>query len=102
MGKPRPLFVDFCSFLIKISIIQIEKSIGGVLGIQTRGHRMVGADEPRSYVLLPVYCAFDGDPRNEDAVASINAVPFPDVQSQSLSGPLHNLDEARRRVRILK
>ena len=30
--------------LITISIVQIEKSIDGVLGIQTRGRRMVGAD----------------------------------------------------------
>ena len=45
MGQSRPLFVYFCHFLITISIIQIEKSIDGVLGIQTRGHNMVGADE---------------------------------------------------------
>ena len=44
MGKSRPLFVYFCSFLITISI-QIEKSVDGVLGIQTRGRRMVGADK---------------------------------------------------------
>ena len=44
MGQSRPLFIYFCSFLVTISI-QIEKSIDHVLGIQTRGHRMVGADE---------------------------------------------------------
>ena len=44
MGQSRPLFVYFCSFLVIISI-QIEKSIDVVLGIRTRGHRMVGADE---------------------------------------------------------
>ena len=44
MGQSRPLFVYFCSFLVTISI-QIEKSIDGVLGIRTRGPRMVGADE---------------------------------------------------------
>ena len=44
MGQSRPLFVYFSSFLITISI-QIEKSIDGVLGIRTRGRRMVGADE---------------------------------------------------------
>ena len=43
MGQSRPLFVYFRYFLITISII--EKSIDGVLGIQTRGRRMVGADE---------------------------------------------------------
>ena len=45
MRQSRPLFVYFRSFLITISIIQIEKSIDGVLGIQTWGRRMVGADE---------------------------------------------------------
>ena len=44
MGQSRPLFVYFRHFLVTISI-QIEKSIDGVLGIRTRGRRMVGADE---------------------------------------------------------
>ena len=44
MGQSRPLFVYFRHFLDTISIIQIEKSIDGVLGIQTWGRRMVGAD----------------------------------------------------------
>ena len=44
MGQSRPLFVYFRSFLITISI-QIEKCVDGVLGIQTRGRRMVDADE---------------------------------------------------------
>ena len=44
MGQSRPLFVYFRSFRVTISI-QIEKSIDGVLGIQTQGRRMVGADE---------------------------------------------------------
>ena len=44
MGQSWPLFVYFRSFLVTISI-QIEKSIDGVLGIQTQGCRMVGADE---------------------------------------------------------
>ena len=35
MGQSRPLFVYFRYFLITISIIQIEKSIDGVLGIHT-------------------------------------------------------------------
>ena len=38
-------FVYFRPFLVTISIILIEKSINGVLGIQTEGHRIVGADE---------------------------------------------------------
>ena len=33
------------SFLVMISIKQIEKNIDGVLEIWTRGHNMVGADE---------------------------------------------------------
>ena len=45
MGQSQPLFVYFRSLLITISIIQIEKNVDGVLGIQTRGRRMVGADE---------------------------------------------------------
>ena len=44
LANPGLFFVYFHSFLVTISI-QIEKSIDGVLGIQTRGHRMVGADE---------------------------------------------------------
>ena len=44
MGQFRPLFVYFRSFLVIISI-QIEKSIDGVLGIQTWGRRIVGTDE---------------------------------------------------------
>ena len=44
MGQFRPLFVYFCSFLVTLSI-QIEKRIDGVLGIRTRGRRMVGADK---------------------------------------------------------
>ena len=48
MGQSRPLIIFyFRSFLVPtiISIIQIEKSVDGVLGIRTRGLRMVGADE---------------------------------------------------------
>ena len=38
-------FVYFRPFLITISIILIEKSLDGVLGIQTCGSTMVGSDE---------------------------------------------------------
>ena len=44
MGQSRPLFVYLCYFLNTISIIQIQKSVDGVLGIQTWGRSMVGAD----------------------------------------------------------
>ena len=42
MGHSRPLFVYFWPFLI--TIIQIVKSVDGVLGIQTCSCMMVGAD----------------------------------------------------------
>ena len=45
MDQSWALFVYFRSFFVTISIIQIERSIGGVLGILTRGHSMVVADE---------------------------------------------------------
>ena len=37
MGQSRPLFVYFRYFLNTISLIQIEKSVDGVLGIRTQG-----------------------------------------------------------------
>ena len=45
MGQSRPLFVYFRSFLVTFSIIQIEKSIDDVLGIQAWGRRMVVTDK---------------------------------------------------------
>ena len=45
IGQSQPLFVYFRPFHITISIIQIEKSLDGVLGIQTCGCGMVVADE---------------------------------------------------------
>ena len=45
MGHPGIFFVYFRAFLITISIKQIENSIDGVLRIQTRSRRMVGADD---------------------------------------------------------
>ena len=38
-------FVYFRSFLVNTISIQIEKSVDGVLGIQTQSRRMVGADK---------------------------------------------------------
>ena len=38
------LFI-FILFLVTISIIQIEKSVDGVLGIRTKGRRMIGTDK---------------------------------------------------------
>ena len=54
MGQSLPLFVYFPPFLITISTIQIEKSIDGMLGIQTWGRRMVGADETPELRWLPI------------------------------------------------
>ena len=45
MGQCRPLFFYFRSFLVNTISIQIEKSVDGVLGIQTQSRRMVGADK---------------------------------------------------------
>ena len=55
MGQSRPIFVYFRSFLITISIIQIEKSVDGVLGIQTRSRRMIGADKTTELWRPPQY-----------------------------------------------
>ena len=44
-GQSRPLFVWFRPLLVTISIIQVEKSIDGVIGIWNWGRRMVDADE---------------------------------------------------------
>ena len=52
-GQIQAFFVYFCPFLITISIIQIEKRLDGVLGIQTWGRRMVGADETTELWRLP-------------------------------------------------
>ena len=43
-ANPGLYFVYFRPFLITISILQIEKSVDGVLGIRTQGHIIVGAD----------------------------------------------------------
>ena len=45
MGKSQPLFVDFRHFNISQFKYKLIKSKDGVLGIQTRGIRMEGADE---------------------------------------------------------
>ena len=45
MGIAGLYFVYFRHFLIPSSIIQIEKSLNGVLVIQTQGCRIVGADK---------------------------------------------------------
>ena len=52
-------FCLFRPFLITITMIQIEKaikdkSVDGVLGIRTCGHRMVGADKTTELWRLPI------------------------------------------------
>ena len=59
MGQSRPLFVYFLPFLITISIIQIEKGLVGVLGIRTRGRRMIGADETMQLWRPPIHVYLD-------------------------------------------
>ena len=44
----------FCFFLLTISIIQIEKSVDGVLEIRTLGHRIVGANKTTELWRPPV------------------------------------------------
>ena len=53
MGQSRPLFRLFSSF--SHHKLQIEKSVDGVFGIQTRGCRMVGADETTELWRPPSY-----------------------------------------------
>ena len=58
MGQSRPLFVYFRPFHITISIIQIEKSLDGVIGIQTWCHKMVGADKTIELWRPPFICTY--------------------------------------------
>ena len=53
MDHSRPLFFYFRSFLITVSIIQIEKSLDGVLGIQTLGRMIVGAEDTMELLQPP-------------------------------------------------
>ena len=48
----------FRSFRVTISI-QIEKSIDGVLGIRTRGRRIIGADETTELWRPPLFKTFE-------------------------------------------
>ena len=48
-GQSRPLFVYFRPFLIIISIMQIEKSIYGVLGFELAAAIQQAQTKPRSY-----------------------------------------------------
>ena len=50
MGQSQSLFAYFRLFLVTISIIHIAKSVDGVLGIQTRGCRMGGADKTTEFL----------------------------------------------------
>ena len=71
-ANPGLFFVYFCSFLITISIIQIEKSVDGVLGIRTQGLRMVGADETTELWRPPLRKTFLHSKRRTVQVAEPN------------------------------
>ena len=74
MGQSWPLFVYFCPFFNTTSIIQIEKSVDGVLGIRTRGRRMEGADKTMELWLPPNGLAFCwGPPCLSGLVCSFHA-----------------------------
>ena len=49
MGQSRALFVYFRLF----NMTKNDKSLDGVLGTQTRGGRMIGADKSTELWLLP-------------------------------------------------
>ena len=52
MGLTRPLLFHFVLFLNTLTTIEQNFTIDGVLGIQTRNHRMVDADESTELRLL--------------------------------------------------
>ena len=52
---PASAVVHFRSFLVTISIIQIEKSVDCVLGIWTQGRSMVGRDETTELWRPPIH-----------------------------------------------
>ena len=60
-ANPGLFSVYFHYFLDTIPIIQIEKSIDGVLGTQTRGRRMVGTDETTELWWPQHLCAADDE-----------------------------------------
>ena len=55
MGQPRPLFRIFLSFShsnINQNVNNTKwKNVDGVLGMRTRGYKMVGADKTTKYVV---------------------------------------------------
>ena len=55
MGHNRPLFLFISSFQHVTIQIQIDKSVDGVLGIQTWGGRMEGADKSTELWWHPSY-----------------------------------------------
>ena len=62
MGQSRPLFVYFRPFPSTTPMTQNEKSVDGVLGIQTRDRRMVGADKTTE-LWLKSYQKIDKSPQ---------------------------------------
>ena len=55
IDQTRSLFVYFCSFHTTNTITVNDKSFDSVLGTQTRGGRMVGADESTELLRHPLH-----------------------------------------------
>ena len=80
-ANPGLFLFIFRSFLVTISIIQIEKSVDGVLGIQTWGRRMVGADEtteldlPTLFALPSLHMSFSHTQISTNVFTSSSSLP---------------------------
>ena len=84
MGQSRPLFVYFRPFLIP-NINNTNWTKRGLLGIRTRGRRMVGTDEttelrcPLSYCqCYTTYSIFVGNVENDLNIGKFNNLPILD------------------------
>ena len=66
-------------------------------------HQVDGKDLVANHnALTAVDRGLQGNPRNEDSVSSIHPVALADVETQGLTGPLHNFHKAGARVRVLE
>ena len=77
---PTSFCFYFCPFLITISIIQIVKSVDGLLGFQTRGRRMVVADDTTELWQPPLgrnlLVSVSSTPSTKEALNLIYIWPF--------------------------
>ena len=53
-ANPGLFFLNFVLFSLQFQYYKLKKSIDGVLGIQTRGRRMVGSDDTTELWRLPI------------------------------------------------